>query len=224
MTNNICVQNYDFGSNWNEVLKHLTFPETYDWIKLAFDEYNPCCKEYARDSSPAELFSKGDSYAQLILDLTEIIRDGDYPDIISEEEKIYQYEDCEQCDDGGCDECENSFNEIEQLIINRAGYNFEYNQDKLAFYVPFGSCHAWNKFFGLPLAKKVLPDREWKLRHGEDHTTVYSEATNEVFDIIFWGLDGRLCEHELSRLNCTRLRYSSIDSSLGGNLAYEMSK
>ena len=72
--------------------------------------------------------------------------------------------------------------------------------------------------------KKVLPDREWELRQSDIHTTVYSEATNEVFDIIFWGLDGRLCEHELSRLTSTKLKYSSTDLSLGGNLSYEMSE
>jgi len=220
MANNNLVQNYDFGLNWDEVRKHLTCPETQLWIKLALTDYGITD---AKNRSPADLLSMSDSYCMLLDDLTQVIHDGNYPDIISEKDKKFQYEGC-GCEDEDCDECQHRFYEIEQLIIDRLGYNFKYNQDKLAFYVPFGSCHTWNKYFGLPLAKKVLPDRKWKLRQGEDHTTVYSKATNEVFDIIFWGLEKRLWEHELSRLNGTKLKYSSIDSSLGGNIAYEMSK
>ena len=152
------VQNYDFGANWDEVLDHLTFPETNDLIKVCFDDL--CNGGYSEDVSPADLFSSSDQYVQLIADLVKLFRDGDYPGIISEADK--KFIPCDECKninyyDDYCDKCQDNLNDIDELIRNLLGFDFKFNKDKLAFYVPFGSCHTWNKCFGLPLAKKSTP-------------------------------------------------------------------
>ena len=60
----------------------------------------------------------------------------------------------------------------------------------------------------------MVPDRDWEIRKGHKHTTIYCERTDEIFDILFWAIDGRLDNHELKQ------KYKSKDKSLGGNEAF----
>ena len=216
------IQNYDFGHNWDDVVKHLTYPKTAKWIKAAVVDLNHPYEKYGKNKSPARLMSRGDAYATLTMDITNTIRHGNYPNFISEEEKESRCR--KDCQEDDCEKCTKKFFRIDDLILDRAGYNFKNHKDKLCFYIPFGSCHWWNKHFSLPLAKEMLPTHNWKLREGKHHTTVYSEETQEVFDIIFWGLENRLREHEFSQINQTPLIYGGTDTSLGGNEAYLMSR
>ncbi len=93
------------------------------------------------------------------------------------------------------------------------GYDFSTCKTALPAYVPMGACHAWNKFFGLWLARKVFPKEEWLLREGVTHTTVYCPARRMVFDLLYWATDYR--QNDYIRGN----PYSSQDASLGARKA-----
>lgn len=225
------VQNYDFGKNWSTVLRYLKYPETHKLIKKVFTEYKNELKlpiKYSEKQPPSMFLSRGDSYATLTDDIRDEIISGkkyDYSKYITEKEKKFltiipdDIEDNEEKEE----EYDKLSYEIEDKIMDRAGFNFETNKTKLCFYIPLGCCHWWNKWFGLPLAKLVLPDRKWKIREGPQHTTVFSKETNEVFDILFWGLENRISDHELCILRNQKIKYTSKDKSLGGNEAYTMS-
>lgn len=221
------VQNYDFGRNWDTILKYLTFPKINVWIKCAvFEAYGGPTDEYSEDICPADMLSSGDSHCQINSDLIETIMNGDYPEIISEAEIISAAEKtykCSYCEYDNCEKCDDASDDIYDLIYTKANFGFKSNKQRLCCYIPFGACHEWNKHFSFPLAKELLPDRNWQLIKGTEHTTVYSNDTNEIFDIIFWGLDGRIWDYEFNKLNGTDLIYRSDDTTLGGNLAYEMS-
>lgn len=68
------------------------------------------------------------------------------------------------------------------------------------------------------MAKEVFPDYKWVIRSSDIHTTIYCEEKDMVFDIIYWGLDGRIRDHIYEK------PYASNDITLGGQLAMESSQ
>jgi hypothetical protein len=48
------------------------------------------------------------------------------------------------------------------------------------------SCHWLNKYFGLELARLVLPNIKWMVRTSNKHTTIVSTCHNYIFDILYF--------------------------------------
>jgi len=219
------VQNYDFGRNWDKVWPHINTPEAKKWIRKTWrtikrDRNWKVRYEYRQP--PSHAISSCDGYATMIDRIIDQVIESNYPPVVTNADREILFESCPENED---DIDENDYRDIHvrYAIQRRLGLDYRCTKDKLCFYLPWGTCHWWNRYFGLPLAKKVLPDRNWKVRSGKNHTTVYCKETNEVFDILYWGLENRLEEYQMAEIRGEPIEYSSKDLSFGGNLAYENS-
>jgi 5-methylcytosine-specific restriction endonuclease McrBC regulatory subunit McrC len=74
-----------------------------------------------------------------------------------------------------------------------------------------------NRYIGLYLAKKVCPDKKWKIVESKYHTTVMSSDKTQIFDLIAyaWNTDR-------FKAYCLNEAYIETDSSLGANEVMEM--
>ena len=221
-------QNYDFGKHWTKVYQFIKTDEGQKIIATAFRHWNngqkitnPLFKgkRFNKNEPPASLMSYGDGYMTLCDALVDNVIDNRRMDILTDDDiknldtiQMINYDDE---DDDVIDKSNDLLYKIRDKVEDKLGYNYKTNKDKLAFYIPWGSCHTWNRYFGLWLARKVCPDRDWIVQTSDKHTTVYCKETNEIFDIIYWGIDKRLEYH------CFDKQYSSTDLSLGGNDAFK---
>ncbi len=72
-------------------------------------------------------------------------------------------------------------------------------------YLLYGACRWWAPSFEITLA-----------REGRNHATVINKDNTKVFDLLYWGLDGRVEEHMFGDIIPFPLR----DETLGGRAAY----
>jgi hypothetical protein len=87
----------------------------------------------------------------------------------------------------------------------------------LASYYLSGGCHWMARTLMLTLARLVEPDEQWHVRLGQKHSMVVNSTNTRVFDLLYWGLDGRL-ENYIYGADI-----KADDPSLGGRLAFESS-
>lgn len=219
MSHQIC-QNYDFGANWNSI-KHLIVPEEMDKLcKFILKKWDIPYVTFSKKRSPACLFTTSDAYHQFIMDLVQdTIDKRDTRYLCAKDLKFldkYSRLTDEQCNDD-YDHYTTRYFKLMERVETKLGYNYGKQRDKLQFYIPFGRCHIWNPEFGLPLARKVCPEDNWIVRSGTDHTTIYCPEKHKVFDIIYWGIDGRYQDHAYG------IPYKSRDKSLGGEDAFQRS-
>jgi hypothetical protein len=74
---------------------------------------------------------------------------------------------------------------LEDKILNAIGFR---NNDYLPIkWLPYGRCHWYHPVVGLFLAKRLIPDGDWKVFATEGHTTIYCEAYKLCFDLLVWG-------------------------------------
>jgi hypothetical protein len=83
------------------------------------------------------------------------------------------------------------FLELEEQLSEpiRQWSNIKYNIES---YYLIGACHWYAPTVMLTLARLVDPKEKWIVRYGMHHTTVINRSETRVFDLIYWGLDGRL--------------------------------
>ncbi len=86
-----------------------------------------------------------------------------------------------------------------------------------SYYLPC-ACHWYSPTFMLTLARLVEPTEHWAVRTGPEHTTVVNRARTRVFDLIYWGLKGRLENYLFGDT------IKSHDASMGGELAFANSR
>lgn len=244
--------NYDFGSHWEtQCVPHLHSPELDCILKQAYEAVGPENHHYLNfvpnlKQPPIANLHKSSMWWEMLDTMAEPYKqDSKFKALIStlsvdEQKCALEAWSKLQESDHKCDvEFESSSylttdieaeftkcnSEVEDIILRQLGYDWKYNRDKLAFYVPFGYCHWWNPVFGLWLAKKVFPTWEWEVLEGKLHSTVYCRKKHMVFDIIAWGYNGRLHEYVAGSLLKPTSQSKSIttDSTLGGAIAYENS-
>ncbi len=182
--------NYDFGKNWKtQIVPHLSNLRLKRAIKRGIDRF---CGEgtYKRRTAPAE-HSAYDTYCTLCDRLDEIELD--------------------RLEDIG--KLPRKYNR--QKILKRF-HSWNNIKNNLETYVVWHRCHSWAPTFQLTLAQLVEPEEQWKIRTGDDHTTVINEAETKVFDILYWSCDyiynylfGDSLEEEVKN-----------DTTLGGYKAY----
>lgn len=198
--------NYDFVKNWKAILPHLYGDEVDKIITqvLVCQHINGIAwneQTYTGNECPSSALSKGDSFATLVMELSQDAMDDlDSRYLTSVEQRFlkrFRFSDSENEElvseqkkkDRQSDE--NKYNEIMSKVGERMGYAYsKTNRDKIVFWIPFGACHSWNAIWGLWLAKKVLPNGDWIIRTNHTkHTTIYSKKLHMVFDILayFWG-------------------------------------
>ena len=179
-------------------------------MKKAFDEINAeFTSHFDVEVQPPSRYKKGIHDEMVLNMLTSII--CDHPELIKRDITVFTSKKVDKSRAGA----------VSNQIMDDLGFNFTpSNKSKLMFYIPYGICHWWNKYVGLPLARKLMPDRTWVLREGLKHTTVWCPDTNEVFDMVYWSMDGRLEDHEVSVLLNRKIKYASTDLSLGGQSAF----
>ncbi len=99
-------------------------------------------------------------------------------------------------------------------------HNLEQDRIKHAlesYYLPC-ACHWYSPTVMLTLARLVEPTEHWAVRTGPEHTTVVNRARTRVFDLIYWGLEGRLENYLFGDT------IKSHDASMGGELAFANSR
>ena len=236
-------QNFDFGRNWEGMcLPHILkikgdsvqftpgFNRVFRGIKR---KHRMFYDDPDKDIAPVDL-SSNDSFCTLTDNIEEY--DREHPELLTETERklldvmreIDDDEDDYEDDEDYCDSYPlKLYDVLNWMILKRHGLVWnKKNKSHLAFYIPFGCCFMWNKYFGLWLAKKVCPKEKWIVKENEKHCTVISPKSKKVFDILYWGLDGRLddyCKIHTGKTDLEELQYTSNDETLGGNLAREES-
>lgn len=112
-----------------------------------------------------------------------------------------------------------NYEEESRKILGQV-YNLDWNKNKthICFYIMFGLCRHWNPTVNLWLAQKIFPKYKWKVRRGDRHTTVLCEEKLLVFDMIYWGLNGRY--ENVVFPDSSKL---IVDPTLGASVAIEWS-
>lgn len=202
--------NFDFGKNWKSmVVQHLNTKECRNILRECYEQF----KRYDYDEVAPYTLSSNDGTDSILFDICqEVINNKDSRYLTKREISILNKLDDDRDD-----------SKIWDNIYKRLGYDWKTSKDKLIYYVPFGTCHIWNRVFCLWLAKKVFPQNKWVFRMSEKHTTVVCYETHQVFDLIYWALDNRLqnyvkSETKINSYVVPTTKYTN-DPSLGANLA-----
>lgn len=240
-------KNYNFADNWQQVLKHLLDWETKYVVKRVYnylDERGHLMSDVKTplERSPGQLFTSCDYFCTTMMTLFENAlktrldksfhlftkEQHDYlnkRDELEQKRQEKQEQDPDNSDfemDEEIDEKHHIvFYEIKEQVLDKLGYNFKTCQDKPIFYTPVGSCHSWNRIFGLWLANKTIPEGKWEIRSSDKHTTVYSASKNMVFDILYFFMMGNRME---TYMNGQYNSSADLDQTFGGNSAFIDSK
>jgi hypothetical protein len=222
--------NYDFGRKWEkEIVPHLSDPELEDVIKLIKSHPRHKDRKFWNDA-PVEL-AIGDGFCRLTMEIVEY--DLDHPERLTTRERtLLKAQERLEPEDGIWENekdermCWKYSTQLESSILSRYGLRWRRKSNThIAFYIPFGECFLWNRYFGLWLAKKVCPEVDWKVEESGLHCTVICHKTKRVFDILYWGIDDRLEDYCLYKCGRTEtLKYSHSDPTLGGKTAYESTR
>jgi hypothetical protein len=187
-------KNYDFGKNWETILHHIKGKKIQRMLNKMINMYQYTDYKYP----PAMNFTSNDSHIMLVEHVFNHAKE--------KKDKRVPIKMWKQLNKAKNER----FFELYDKIVELLGYNYQKNQDHLAFYVPFGGCHIYNPKISFILARKIYPEFKWKVIRGEHHTTVICEEQDMVFDIIYFGLDGRLFDYSIG------IDYKSSDKTLGG--------
>jgi hypothetical protein len=207
-------QNFDFGKNWSQIIPFLTDPDFRDTIWEAYDaiqEHRPYPIDY--DGPPSQMV-RSDAVVTLldrIFDHLRESRDSRVP-----EDVWKSYEDLTTNGNDDDDEVGELFENLQNIILRLAGFDWNTNRNCIIFWVVTHECHDWNPTFGLWLARRICPDEPWEILSSQKHTTVFSAKSNRVFDILLWSCDDRLFDTAVGH------RYKSKDLTLGGQEAIQM--
>jgi hypothetical protein len=212
--------NFNFGKYWDQIVPYLTSPTMKMLIKTVFDEIKrnsdyPENMHYRENEAPAQLLSSYDSFYTMRHTMVEwAIKCND--DRIPE--KIHQaFENLEYSEDEAEQRYWDEYNRLETAIEDALGVNYETNQTHIACWVPFGTCHWYNKRVGLFLAKKVCPKIHWKLLISDTHTTVISDDGKHMFDLLAFCYN-----HNRFDAICCNKSYEETDQSLGAKESIEL--
>lgn len=212
--------NFDFGKEWNKIKHFLEEPQAEKIIRKTYKEWQRGQILVRRSMGIDFRKGKYDPNKHPSQQLTTCDWWCEISDLICKTHKTaedsQEIMDIKNNWDEDCEDIHwNKIWKIQDEVIKRAGYDWPKHKDKLAFYIPIGSCHTWNAIFGLWLARKVFPDLEWRVLTSQEHTTVYCKERDMIFDILYWSLDNRIEDHIVGK------PYSSKDLTLGGDLALE---
>jgi len=182
--------NYDFKTNWNDViLPLLSLPKVKKSIKKGIISYindGNCYEDiiYNPNKCPA-FYERGDGWGVYI---------DDYEEKLTEkllETGFLKKDENEPLtnDNGEFDDYLESDNYIiyenykQELIKPFIKYH---EKTSLRAYQMFGACHWWKPTFGLTLAKIIYPNEKWVVKRGEYHTTIVNKNATLVFDILYF--------------------------------------
>lgn len=211
------ITNFNFGTRWfSDCVPHLTA----DKIKeCALATFNALKKEghvishprFPSKIPPASLFDASKKYESAIREgFSAFLTDG----------RLWNYVIRGEDEDSQENLREDWFRQIERLYeVDRNGMStVEYqnwriqrnrllkfaltkwrgtypeNLRWLPFYVLAWNSLAgnyWNATFGYWLACQVYPNETWEIRRSNKHTTIYCANLKMVFDITYWGRNGR---------------------------------
>ncbi len=201
-------QNYDFGAHWaTQIVPHLDSPAMQCAVRECADSYLATFPDSEREykpNTPLACYSSCDYYYMIMNRKEELF--------LQSAELPPRYLALQQHD-----EDDEEMWELHDQIVEpvHAWSNIKH---ALESYYLLRACHWFAPTVMLTLARLVEPAERWIIRTGPKHTTVVNRTGTRVFDLIYWGLDGRL-EHYLFGDNVRE-----HDASLGGKLAFANSR
>jgi len=175
--------NYDFKTNWNDVilplLSHQLIKKSIkkgitNFIKdgQSFEEKYDCNK------CPAE-YSSNDGWFTYIVEFEEKLTDKLIKTGFIKEQPILE-EDIEAFESPEYLEYEEYKDKILEPFVKH------HKKTSLRAYQIFGACHWWNPTFCLTLAKIIYPNEKWNILKGHYHTTVINNDETLIFDILYF--------------------------------------
>jgi len=210
-------QNYDFGANWERVVSFLREP-SFDRQMLDAFARRKCDSEYqsVQPLTPTDV-DMSEANADIICDLFNYaieINDARIPAALmarySELVDIMEYDE--------------EINKIEDEIYKSIGLDTGTNRYFLLFWCNIMHCHFVNRVVAYPLAQRMFPNKQWTLIATPEHTTVICLDDGSLFDLVYWGLDGRLGDYAYSKMFGNFPEHAAstaaqLDKSLGANTA-----
>jgi hypothetical protein len=182
--------NYDFKSNWNNIiLPLLSLPKVKKSIKKGITSYINDGNYYKDITyNPYEcpvFYQRGDGWDVYIDDfeekLTEKFLESGF---LKKDENEPATNDNGEIDDYFDSSEYNKYlnykNEILKPFIKH------HEKTSLRAYQMFGACHWWNPTFGLTLAKLIYPNENWIIKSSDYHTTIVNKSETLVFDILYF--------------------------------------
>jgi hypothetical protein len=190
--------NYDFAKNWYKIVKLLKNDKFFHAL------YDPMIKHYKN-----RIKSINDAINQISIVPSSLSSRAAYCtalDMIYE--RAVECEDSRITDDKWNEYNANnnnannnnannpSYDSDDEFIIFEESFmnhvldqlNVSWQRDKyqIMHWIPVGECHYFNKHFGLKVAKKLMPDKKWKIITTKTHTTVVCVDDKLFFDILLW--------------------------------------
>lgn len=214
--------NFDFGQHWDTKIKPLLDdPRVKRAITKGVNGYlnnwDNNTKKYKNNTAPAGYSSK-DGYWMLMdrqrdLKMEQLHREDKLPQEYLDLE--YEWEE----DDDDDDTIFFELMDMKQEIL-KPYFSWKEIKYKLETYYLSGSCHWYAPTFELTLAKLIEPQEKWRVRVGDNHTTVINANKTKVFDLLYWANFHRLNNYVFG----DSIPDDKIDPTLGGKDAYEDSK
>lgn len=220
--------NFDFGSKWNLVIPYLQTKEIEQLLRVTHHEiglhssFGVYTGGYKEDQAPGLKLTSCDAWITMIDTMRETAIENKDPRL--PRKLIQQYKHAlEQIPDIGDDDYGNVTKEQEQaawdahgklqeVIDNFIGCNYAKDKTHIVHWCVANSCHWFNKYIGMYLAKLVCPDIKWRMLTTETHTTVISVDGKHMFDLLSWSW-----VYDRYKAYCCNEKYTEIDPSLGAN-------
>ncbi len=206
-------QNYDFGAHWTtQVVPHLDSPAMQRAVRECAESYlamYPDCAEVYCPNTPLAGYSSTDCYYTLME------RKGNLYLAANAANLPPRYLELQQQD--RIDENFDEWMELRERILEPLHARDRIKHALESYYLPC-ACHWYSPTVMLTLARLVEPTEHWAVRTGPEHTTVVNRARTRVFDLIYWGLEGRLENYLFGDT------IKSHDASMGGELAFANSR
>ena len=208
----VTFQNYDFGKNWDKIVEILKDDHFMTQFQSELRSHITWRKHGSSLICPCEL-TESDGYSMRLLDIQNYIQQIHDPRITTD--LWMQYEQLIE------NEQQEEEIAMDHLFMDRLGISWEVNPYWIGHWIIWGTCVFTNTYLSFPIAKILFPNKHWQLVSSSAHTSVVCLEEQSVFDLLYWGLDGRIDNHIFSRLFEFE-EPPNRDPSLGGEQAIDM--
>ena len=228
-------QNFDFGRHWSEIEVFLNDPtfmkklqkhllrELYKENEYYYKNYGSKphfetltkFRQHMGSSMicPCELSSR-DGHDTLMMEITDYLLKKEYPEFLDQYfDQVELLEDPEEEE-----KLQESYDRLCDQVLDQHKISWKSNPSFMGHWMIAGLCEFINQYVSFPIAKKLFPNKDWKLVIGSRHTSVVCYTDHTVFDMVYFAVDPQRLRWAIDNYYFGQHHnYLKLDPTLGGD-------